>query len=256
MGSILLVRDEKTFMVNAMISNMKEAGHAVEEVSFSAKKLDDAGKRSDIIVIYADDTLAENQEVMLLLKDLSIDYDKRLVFIGSKQENEDVEQVIPKHLFAEMFERPLDMNKFIDRINAMFEDKKERERKKCILLCDDDVSFLHIMNEWLKDDYIVGMAKSGMQAITWIARNNVDLILLDYEMPTVDGLKVFEMLKSEQFSKDIPVMFLTGKSDKLAILRAMSMKPAGYILKDISKQQLMGKLDDFFSKNDSREQSK
>ena len=251
MGSILLVRDEKTFMVKAMISNLVESGHNVTEVSFNENEIETAGKTSDIIVIYADDMLAENQEVMVLLKDLGVDYDKRLVFIGNKQEIDDVEAFIPKHLFSEIFERPLDMSQFNTRINDMFEDKILRDRKKSILLCDDDVSFLHIMNEWLKEDYIVGMAKSGMQAITWIARNNVDLILLDYDMPTVDGLKVFEMLRSEQFSKDIPVMFLTGKSDRLAILKAMAMKPAGYLLKDISKQQLLNKLEDFFSRNAS-----
>lgn len=75
---------------------------------------------------------------------------------------------------------------------------------------DDDVSWLNL----LKEDYRIGVARSGMQAITWLARNNVALILLDYEMPVTSGVQVFEMLKSEQYSKDIPVMLLTGKSDK------------------------------------------
>ena len=249
MRSILIVRDEKTFMVNAMVSNIKEAGHYVKEVPFNAIGIEADLKASDVVVIYADDTLSDNAEGLVRIKDLCIDFDKRLVFIGSKRENEVIESYIPKHLFAEMFERPLDMNKFIEKINRMFEDKAKEKRKKFILLCDDDVTFLNIMNEWLKDYYTVGLAKSGVQAITWIARNNVDLILLDYEMPTVDGLKVYEMLKSEQFSKDIPIMFLTGKKEKLAILKAMALKPAGYILKDISKQQLLGKIEDYFAKN-------
>ena len=122
------------------------------------------------------------------------------------------------------------------------------QRKKSILIVDDDSSFIQLLREWLKDDYRVGMAKSGLQAITWLARNSVDLILLDYEMPVINGLQVFEMLKSEAISKNIPVMFLTGKSDKESIMKVMELKPAGYMLKNITKQQLLTHLENFFVK--------
>ena len=76
----------------------------------------------------------------------------------------------------------------------------------------------------------------------------MDLILLDYEMPVINGLQVFEMLKSEAISKNIPVMFLTGKSDKESIMKVMELKPAGYMLKNITKQQLLTHLENFFVK--------
>ena len=90
------------------------------------------------------------------------------------------------------------------------------------------------------------MANSGMQAITWLASNKADLVLLDYEMPTIKGSKVLEMLRSESSSSSIPVMFLTGKSDKEAIMEVLALKPAGYLLKSIDKKTLLDTLDKFF----------
>ena len=248
MNSILLVRGEKTFMVNALISNLNEAGYEVREVSLHIKEISLYQDVYDIIVLYADDNLADAQGTLVYLKDLCVEEDKMLVLIGNKDRNDEIAPFIPMHLFTEVFERPLDMNQFIEKINNLTSENEIAQRKKCILIVDDDVSFLQILKEWLKEEYRVGMAKSGMQAITWLARNNVDLILLDYNMPVTNGLKVFEMLKSEQFSKDIPVMFLTGKSDKETILRVMTLKPAGYMLKDISKSQLLANLESFFLK--------
>ncbi|MBR4759626.1 MAG: response regulator, partial [Lachnospiraceae bacterium] len=248
MNSIMLIRNERSFMVNALISNLTSNAYNVLEVPFQLKELEKNQAAADIIVIYADDSLMSNQGALIYLKDLCVEEDKQLIFIGSKQQIEDISTIMPSHLFAEVFERPLDMNHFIEKIDTLTDEKEQEQRKKCILIVDDDVSYLHILKEWLKDDYRVGMAKSAMQAITWLARNNVDLILLDYEMPVTNGLKVFEMLKSEQFSKDIPVMFLTGKSDKETILRVMTLKPAGYMLKDITKMQLLANLDKYFVK--------
>ena len=202
----------------------------------------------DQIVIYADFKMLENQGVLIYLKDLCIEEGSILIFIGSKQQRDDIEPFLPSHLFTEFFERPLDMNLFIEKLLSFSDKHEEEQRKKSILLVDDDVSFLQILKEWLKDDYRVGMARSGVQAITWLARNNVDLILLDYEMPVTNGLQVLEMLRSEQFSKDIPVMFLTGKSDKESIMKVMALKPAGYMLKNITRFQLLANLENYFAK--------
>ena len=55
-----------------------------------------------------------------------------------------------------------------------------------------------------------------------------------------------EMLKSESSSSTIPVMFLTGKSDKEVIMEVLALKPAGYILKTIDRTSLLETLDKFF----------
>lgn len=82
--------------------------------------------------------------------------------------------------------------------------------------------------------------------ITHLAKKPADLILLDYEMPVTTGAKVLEMIRSEAETESIPVMFLTGKSDKESIMQVLSLKPADYLLKTIDRQGLREKIDHFF----------
>jgi CheY-like chemotaxis protein len=86
-----------------------------------------------------------------------------------------------------------------------------------------------------------------MQAITYLVNNRVDLILLDYEMPIVDGPQVLEMLRSESATKDIPVIFLTGVGTRESVTRVMALKPSGYILKTTTREDLRNKLKEFFA---------
>ncbi len=245
---VLIMRSERTFMVNAMISNLETMNCKVMETSFNVKEIGAYQETSDLMILYSDRDIDSYQSALVYLKDLCVEKAKQLMVIGSKEELEEIFTFIPSHLLTDVIERPLDMNLFVEKMLTLMNEDVIEQRKKCLLLVDDDASYIQILREWLKDDYRIGMAKSGVQAITWLARNHVDLILLDYEMPITSGLQVFEMLKNEQFSKDIPVMFLTGKSDKESIMKVMALKPAGYMLKNITKKQLLAHLDNYFVK--------
>ena len=140
------------------------------------------------------------------------------------------------------------MEQLLDVIEKYMEEESQYARLKSVLIVDDDVSYMSIISEWLKGSYRVSMANSGMQAIKWLAKNKVDLILLDYEMPVTSGPQVLEMLKSESETKSIPVMFLTGKSDKESVMKVVALKPEGYFLKTIKKKELLKILDNFFIK--------
>jgi CheY-like chemotaxis protein len=92
------------------------------------------------------------------------------------------------------------------------------------------------------------MVNSGMAAITFLAKNKVDLILLDYEMPITTGPKVLEMLRSESSTASIPVMFLTVKSDKDSVMQVLKLKPEKYLLKTMPPAELLANIDEFFAK--------
>ena len=154
--------------------------------------------------------------------------------------------MLPADCILDFFERPLEMEKFLDEVEGYLSDASEHERRKSILIVDDDVSYMSVIFDWLKDTYRVSMANSGMQAITWLAKNHADLILLDYEMPITSGPQVLEMIKSEPQTSEIPVMFLTGKNDKESIMKVLSLKPADYLLKTIDRNGLREKLQVFF----------
>ena len=139
------------------------------------------------------------------------------------------------------------MEDLISDIEKFMEEETAQARRKSILIVDDDVSYMTMISDWLKDYYRVSLVNSGMQAITWLAKNHVDLILLDYEMPVTSGPQVLEMIKSEAETSTIPVMFLTGKGDKESIMKVLSLKPAGYLLKTIQRKELLGNLMKFFA---------
>lgn len=92
------------------------------------------------------------------------------------------------------------------------------------------------------------MASNGVQAISYLAKNRADLILLDYEMPIANGPQVLSMLKNDSDTGQIPVMFLTGHGDKESVLSVVGLSPVDYLLKTIDKNSLLEKLKHFFAK--------
>ena len=92
------------------------------------------------------------------------------------------------------------------------------------------------------------MASNGVQAISYLAKNRADLILLDYEMPIANGPQVLSMLKNDSDTGQIPVMFLTGHGDRESVLSVVGLSPVDYLLKTIDKNSLLEKLKHFFAK--------
>lgn len=152
----------------------------------------------------------------------------------------------------------------IETENAMTEVEKylmKREKaeeqelahpKHKILVVDDSTIIRLGMKSLLAEDYDISLAESGVAAIRAITLNRPDLILLDYEMPVCDGKQTLEMLRSEKSFADIPVIFLTGRSDPQLVQKLLALKPSGFLLKDLPQDDLKKKIDAFFRANDTK----
>jgi DNA-binding NtrC family response regulator len=114
----------------------------------------------------------------------------------------------------------------------------DNDGRKNILIVDDSNVQLRALNELLKDKYRVRMATSGMQALTMIGKEKPDMIFLDYEMPICDGRMTLEMIRELDEAKDIPVVFLTGVSDKKHIEAVLDLEPEGYLLKPANASRI------------------
>ena len=145
------------------------------------------------------------------------------------------------------FTRPLNINDMVESIDN-FVQKFSTQSKKKILVVDDSGAMLRNVKAWLEDHYQVVLANSGAMAIKYLATNRPDLVLLDYEMPIINGKQVLEMIRAEQEFADMPVIFLTSKDDKESVLQVMSLKPAGYLLKTLEPAKIIQAIDDFFEK--------
>jgi putative two-component system response regulator len=108
-------------------------------------------------------------------------------------------------------------------------------KKPVILAVDDATDLLALMAKALSADYQVITASDPGTAIEKaFAEPRPDLILLDVEMPDVNGFEVCQALKAEAATADIPVIFLTGKSEAQAQVEGFQLGAVDYITKPIN----------------------
>ena len=86
--------------------------------------------------------------------------------------------------------------------------------EKTVLVVDDSPISLKHASAILKGRCRVACAKSGAMALSYLERQKPDLILLDVNMPEMDGLTVYHTLRAKAPTRDIPVLFLTGLEDE------------------------------------------
>ncbi|MBO6109213.1 MAG: response regulator [Eubacterium sp.] len=246
---VLILAQAESFIIRGL--EMKLDGIGVKSV-FTGMDIDTIRSNesdADLIILYLDDTVTADTDLLIYVKSACMHSNMVCCMIGSKAEYDMVMKYFSDEMVWQWFERPLDMDKFLKEMQKFMSSFSKDSLKKNILIVDDDLDYMHMIREWLKDMYKVSMVGSGIQAITWLAKNKADLILLDYEMPVTTGPQVLEMLRSESTTQNIPVMFLTGKSDRDSIMKVLDLKPTGYLLKSISAPELKQKLKEHFDKN-------
>ncbi len=123
-------------------------------------------------------------------------------------------------------------------VAAVAAKKLEKPERKHILVIDDDRIILKMLKTALSDTYDVTAMVSGVSAEKFLESQNVDLIILDYEMPVETGAEVFRKIKRNPKISHIPVCFLTGISERGKIMEVMALKPHGYLLKPIDMDML------------------
>ncbi|MBF0165799.1 MAG: diguanylate cyclase [Magnetococcales bacterium] len=100
-----------------------------------------------------------------------------------------------------------------------------------ILIVDDIPINLSLLNEFLAQDYEIIQASHGRGALEKAATQKPDLILLDIMMPEMDGFEVCRQLKLNPATREIPVIFVTAKTDAEDISRGMSLGAVDYFAK-------------------------
>lgn len=248
-SKVAIVSSKDSFSVMGIKKKLQEAGIEGIPVRPSVFQIEEAIEENEPIIYYLDDDVysVRGEDFLRELKNLCLEQSRLVILVGAKSEYEKAIEIIPKSAIVEWFARPVDMDALLKTVENAISGNVLPARKHHILIVDDDATYMRMMHEWMKERYQITMLDAGTKAIHWLMENNgVDLILLDYEMPSMDGSKVFSMLKEDPNLRDIPVMFLTGKDDRSLVMKAIDMRPVDYILKSIDKRSLMNKLEDFF----------
>lgn len=130
------------------------------------------------------------------------------------------------------------------------EKTKSHKEKPLILVVDDDPVFLKTQYTYLMEDYRAVVVNSATDALSFIEKKCPDLILLDYMMPNMNGGQLLEKIRTfpTEETREVPVFFLTSVTDKKVIVQCLSLYPQGYLIKPLSKDELLKILSDFFVK--------
>ena len=106
--------------------------------------------------------------------------------------------------------------------------------KPKLLVVDDQPINIQVMHQAFVGEYQVFMATSGAQALAVCQNNPPDLILLDVVMPGMDGFEVCTLLKAEESTKHIPVIFVTAHTDAAQETRGLSVGAVDFIAKPVN----------------------
>ncbi len=116
------------------------------------------------------------------------------------------------------------------------------ENLPVILAVDDNETNIDILLELLGEKYDVMVAIDGASALEIAQEEEIDLILLDIMMPEMDGYEVCKRLKQNPKTKEIPVIFLTAKSDEDSIEKAYDVGGIDYITKPFRPKELLARV--------------
>jgi len=108
------------------------------------------------------------------------------------------------------------------------------EKKSCIFLVDDNSVNLNTGKSALQHEYTVITIPSGEKLLLLLEKNKPDLILLDIDMPGMNGYDAIRIIKSNPKTTEIPVIFLTGKNDVRDEFMGLSLGAVDYITKPFS----------------------
>jgi putative two-component system response regulator len=115
--------------------------------------------------------------------------------------------------------------------------------KKIILLVDDNPANLRIGKNVLVEKYAVATAPSAEKMFSLLENNSPALILLDVDMPEMNGYEAIKILKSKPQTKDIPVVFLTARTESDDELEGLSLGAIDYIVKPFQPPLLLKRIE-------------
>jgi len=119
----------------------------------------------------------------------------------------------------------------------------ESDIKGNILIVDDIAASLHLLATLLrKEQYNVRPVPNGKLALSGATAIPPDLILLDIKMPEMDGYYVFERLKKNEKTQDIPVIFISALDETFNKVKAFSVGAVDYITKPFRTEEVLAKV--------------
>lgn len=115
--------------------------------------------------------------------------------------------------------------------------------KKRILAIDDSAIVIKQLQNILGQKYEFEGATSGLAGLKRLDTVAFDLVLLDLEMPVMDGFATLASIRQRDNLKELPIIILTGTRQKQKVIKGVTSGVAGYIVKPANSEQLIAKIE-------------
>jgi CheY-like chemotaxis protein len=122
-------------------------------------------------------------------------------------------------------------------------DELATRNSRDVVIVDDDEFQRKVTARILESEgYRIKVAANGSEAISLLARMGADLVLLDFLMPDMSGLDVLARMKADQRLGSIPVIMITGNSERTVVLDSRRLGAADFLVKPFDRQTLLAKI--------------
>lgn len=247
MANVLIIREGRKYLTTSLIEYIQSYDHKITEIEPDMREIAAVQETPDICLIIVESTMSDKSQALVYLRDIAIEKDIPIFLLGYPIDIEGIRGIITEAAIEEEIFRPFDVKDIAARVNEYLDEKSNVIKKK-ILVVDDSGVMLRNVKNLLGEKYQVILANSGAMAVKYLSLDKPDLVLLDYEMPVINGKQVLEIVRTEQDFMGVPVIFLTGRNDRSTIMDVMGLKPEGYLLKSMSSDAFVQAIDDFFEK--------
>jgi phosphoserine phosphatase RsbU/P len=133
--------------------------------------------------------------------------------------------------------------------------QEDSGRPALVLIVDDNAENLKLLGGLLEPNgYKTAMAMSAAEALEFLYRTKPDLILLDIMMPDTDGYEVARRLKSNFSLKDVPIIFLTAKTETDDIVAGFDAGGVDYVTKPFNPRELLARIQTHVALKRAREE--
>lgn len=144
--------------------------------------------------------------------------------------------------------KPVSRDDLRNKIREVYDKEQEKRNKKKILIVDDEIESLLYYKTLLSEEYNVMGLSSGKAALDYLCKVVPDLIILDYQMPLFTGKQLLQIIRTMEKVKHVPVVFLTGTSDKEIILACAEVDVEGVLSKKQKKEELLLRIEEIMNK--------
>ncbi len=256
--NIVMLAFQPSVVARGLEKKLVELGNNVKSVIGDITDIEDILTSTDLFILNLPTKISDDtDEIKMLVKlgNTILANERRLILVGEREVWSELVKIYKSVSQFVWVYRPVEIHQLTEAIEKAFASKPKPKGGNRILIVDDDPDYAKMVRGWIKDSYKVDIVTAGMKAISFLLKvpddDKVNLILLDYEMPIVDGPQVLQMLRQEPATADIPVVFLTGRGDRESVAKVVSLKPDGYILKSTTRDDLLsficGKLKKHYS---------